>query len=68
MATTARTAMSGCWRSSWPRGGAHVDLASVSAFLDRLGTARQKYPERVETLDKLPRPRRMMMSCRGLFE
>lgn len=38
-----------------PRPGATVDLASVVAFLDAQSIARQKYPERIEIVDQLPK-------------
>lgn len=38
-----------------PQQGAHVDVATLAAFLERVGLARQKFPERVELVDMLPR-------------
>lgn len=38
-----------------PRNECVVELQTISAFLDRFGIARQKYPERVELIDTLPK-------------
>ncbi|HUP76117.1 MAG TPA: AMP-binding protein [Acidimicrobiales bacterium] len=38
-----------------PREGATVTLATLAAFLDEHHLARQKYPERVEIVDELPK-------------
>jgi acyl-CoA synthetase (AMP-forming)/AMP-acid ligase II len=35
--------------------GHHIDVPSLAAFLERAGLARQKFPERVERVDDLPR-------------
>jgi non-ribosomal peptide synthetase component E (peptide arylation enzyme) len=32
-----------------------VDVSTLAAFLDRAGLARQKFPERVELVEDLPR-------------
>ncbi|WP_298690566.1 AMP-binding protein [uncultured Sphingomonas sp.] len=38
-----------------PRVGETIDLPSIRAFLDRLGLAKQKYPEHLVVVDDLPR-------------
>ncbi len=38
-----------------PRPGATVDLAGIVAFLETQSIARQKFPERLEIVDELPR-------------
>jgi cyclohexanecarboxylate-CoA ligase len=38
-----------------PKEGSIVTLATLSAFLDEHQLARQKYPERVEIIDELPK-------------
>lgn len=38
-----------------PKGVRRVDVADLAAFLDGAGLARQKFPERVEIVDDLPR-------------
>jgi len=38
-----------------PRPGCTVDVSMVAAFLEQSGLARQKFPERVELVDDLPR-------------
>ncbi|QLL10390.1 AMP-binding protein [Mycobacterium vicinigordonae] len=38
-----------------PRAGAILRLADLTNYLDRLGTAKQKWPERLELVDELPK-------------
>jgi cyclohexanecarboxylate-CoA ligase len=38
-----------------PREGVHLDLADLTRYLDGLGIAKQKYPERLELVAELPK-------------